>query len=140
MEPAARVLSESRILYDTGSAVRVLDNTMIDQSDVHLDVSQSVVVYFRFAGDDLAPIYALEQALTKAIADAGVGVYDGHEVALLDGDDAYLFMYGPDADTLFAAVRTTLDSVSLMRGAKAILRYGATDDETADQRHVVIWA
>ena len=72
----------------------------------------------------LRPVYALEQELTKVIAEAGVGVYDGHEIALLDGDDAYLFMYGPDADKLFAAVQPTLQG-----------------DEFAErgQGHVAIW-
>lgn len=77
---------------------------MVDQSDVQLEISQSVVVYFRCANDDIDPIHALGAALSKAIVDARVGVYDGHEVALLDGDDVYHFMYGPDADALFAAV------------------------------------
>ena len=86
------------------------------------------------------PVYALEQALTKAIADAGVGVYDGHEVALLDGDDAYLFMYGPDAERLFAAVQPTLEADALLQGAKVTLRYGSSDDETASERHVLIGA
>ncbi len=111
---------------------------MIDQSDVQLDVSQSVVVYFRCTGDDLAPVYALERTLTEVIADAGVGVYDGHEIALLDGDDAYLFMYGPDADKLFEAVQSTLQGDPLLKGAKATLRYGTPDDETVAERHIVI--
>jgi hypothetical protein len=111
---------------------------MIDQSDTEVDVSQSVVVYFRCDSTDLEPLYALENALTRAINDAAAGVYDGHEVALLDGDDAYLFMYGPDADHLFASVVPVLSAAALTRGAKATLRYGPLEDEAVGERYVVI--
>lgn len=100
---------------------------MIDQSAASLDNAQSVIVAFRCSSDDLEQVYALERQLTQAIVDAGAGVYDGHEVALLDGDDAYLFMYGPDAEKLFQSVQPILASASLLTGAMVTLRYGSPD-------------
>lgn len=41
-----------------------------------------------------------------------------------DGSDGFLYMYGPDADAAFGAVRSTLESVAFMRGARVKLRYG----------------
>ena len=89
----------------------------------------SVVVYFRMPGEDLTQLYALERQLTTALADAGAGTYDGHEIALLDGDDAYLFLVGPDADRLYDAAQPVLTGSSLLKGAEITLRYGSADDE-----------
>lgn len=68
----------------------------------------------------------LEQQLERAIAAARAGEFDGNEVAA-DGSDSYLYMYGPDADRLFAAVRATLEATEFMRGARVRLRYGPSD-------------
>ena len=97
---------------------------------------QSVVVYFRMPGEDLTQLYALEQQLATALTDAGAGVYDGHEVALLEGDDAYLFMTGPDADRLYEAALPVLAGSALLKGAEITLRYGSSDDEDAQLRHL----
>ena len=129
-----RILAESRTLYDTGFFIRVVDNTMNAQTEV----LHSVVVYFRFAGDDPAPLVEIGAALTTALANAGAGTYDGHEVALLDSDDAYLFLAGPDAERLFEATRPVLEGSELLKGAHVTLRYGEPDDEAATERLVVM--
>ena len=103
----------------------------------HSDANQSVVVYFRFAGGDLAPLYALEDPLATALEAAGAGTYDGHEIDLIDGDDAYLFMVGPDAERLFAAARPVLEGSPLLRGAAATLRFGSGED-AAGNRQVML--
>jgi hypothetical protein len=96
--------------------------------------TQSVVVYFRFDGDDETPVLALGQQLTAALAQSQAGVYDGHELALLDSDDGYLFMCGPDADILFEAVQPVLEASNLTRGGKATLRYGPPELDDVDER------
>ena len=101
-------------------------------------VVHTVVVYFRLAGNDLTPLYAVEEVLTTAISAAGAGEYDGHEVALLDTDDAYLFMLGPDAEKLFEAARPVLEASPLLRGAQVTLRFGDLDDEDAPERAFVL--
>lgn len=42
--------------------------------------------------------------------------------------DGTLFMYGPDADKLFAVVRPILEACSFMQGASVTLRYGPQVD------------
>jgi hypothetical protein len=83
----------------------------------------AVIVHFQYGSTDLARLFALEERLEQAIAEAGAGEFDGNEVAV-DGSDGYLYMYGPDADKLFAAVRATLERTDFMRGARVKLRYG----------------
>jgi hypothetical protein len=99
-------------------------------------IQHSVIVSFRLSDEDLRPLYALEQSLATALADAGVGDYDGHEMALIDRDDAYLFLVGPDADRLYEAAMPVLASAALLRGAQITLRYGAADDETVPSKIV----
>jgi hypothetical protein len=83
----------------------------------------AVLVRFAYGSTDLSRLFALEEQLERAIAAAAVGEYDGNEVAT-DGSDARLYMYGPDADALFAAVRPALEAAPFMRGAQVTLRYG----------------
>lgn len=87
----------------------------------------AVIVHFNYGSTDLQPLFALEDKLEAAIAAAGAGQYDGNEVAT-DGSDGYLYMYGPDADKLFAAVKPVLEASQFMRGATVTVRYGPPED------------
>lgn len=87
----------------------------------------AVIVHFRYGSKDLQPLFKLEEQLRTVIAKAGVGEYDGNEVAV-DGSNGYLYMYGPDADRLFETVKPILESASFMRGAKVKKRYGPPKD------------
>lgn len=83
----------------------------------------AVVVHFAYGSRDLAKIFALEDELEKAILEAGAGEFDGNELAT-DGSAGYLYMYGQNADRIFAVIKPILEKTSFMRGAKAKLRYG----------------
>lgn len=78
---------------------------------------------FHYGSRDLGPLHALEKDLGDAITRSGVGELDGDEIAA-GGSDVTLFAYGLDADRLFAAMRPTLESTALLRGAHVTLRYG----------------
>jgi hypothetical protein len=83
----------------------------------------AVLVYFVYGSTDLSALFSIEKELERVIAHAGVGELDGNEIAT-DGSDGTLFMYGPDADVLFAAIGPTLEAVPFMKGARVVLRYG----------------
>jgi hypothetical protein len=91
----------------------------------------AVIVHFRYAQADLQPLFNLEDQLQAAIAKAGVGEFDGNEIAV-DGGDGFLYMYGPDADKLFAVVKPILTSVGFMAGATVKLRYGPDRDDVLE--------
>ena len=82
----------------------------------------AVIVYFEYAADSLEPLYDLEEQLEAAIAAAGVGEFDGNEIAV-DLSDGSLYMYGPDADALFAVARPLLVGAGCLRNARVTLRY-----------------
>jgi hypothetical protein len=84
----------------------------------------AVIVHLRYGMTDLAPLHELEDRLVSAINNAGVGEFDGHEVAV-DGSDALLYMYGPNGDQLFAIVSPILKSSDYTKDAEVKIRYGS---------------
>lgn len=88
----------------------------------------AVIVKFDYGRTDLGPLFEVEEQLEQVIAAAGVGEYDGNEVAI-DGRDGVLYMYGPDADALFSAVQETLRASECLSNAVATLRYGPPADD-----------
>ena len=97
------------------------------KKEAHPVSEQAVIVRFEYGSTDLTRLFALEEQLEQAIRAAAVGEFDGNEVAA-DGSDGSLYMYGPDADALFAAVRPTLEATAFMSGARVTLRYGPPED------------
>jgi hypothetical protein len=88
----------------------------------------AVIVHFDYGSTDLDPLFELENELEEAIAAAGVGEYDGNEVAV-NGTDGFMYMYGPDADALFGVIRPILTRTNTVRNAVATLRYGPAADD-----------
>jgi hypothetical protein len=88
---------------------------------------QAVIIDFNYGSRDLSKLFELEDQLVAAISDANVGEYDGNQIAV-DGSDGTLYMYGPDADRLFEAVKPILEGTSFMKGAKVTRRYGPAED------------
>lgn len=99
-------------------------------------VEHAVIVHFEYGSTDLNPLFALERELEAAIAAAGAGELDGNEVAT-DGSDGFLYMYGPDGDALFAAVRPVLEACPFMRGARVRVRYGPPAEGVREVLHVL---
>jgi len=90
----------------------------------------AVIIAFRYGSTNLDRLFELEDQLVQAISEAGVGEYDGNEIAV-DGSDGTLFMYGPDADRLLQVVEPIVRACSFMKGAHVRRRYGGpgSDDE-----------
>jgi len=86
--------------------------------------AQAVIVHLQ--GNDieaaaLSELEALEDLLEHEISRQGVGEYDGNEIGQ---GEAWLFMYGPDADRLFSAIEPILRRSPLASRALVKLRYG----------------
>jgi hypothetical protein len=102
-------------------------------------MEQAVLVYLRlidhpFGSDrERAAIFDLEDMLRGAIDDQGAGLFDGEEFG---GGRCVLFMYGPDADRLFAVVEPILKAARFARGGFVIKRYGAAEDFSAVEARV----
>jgi hypothetical protein len=95
-------------------------------------IEQAVIAYFDYEGDDLKPLFALEDRLEAAIAEANVGEYDGHDIHV-DLTDGMLYMYGPDAEALFAVVRPILSSAACLRNVRVTVRFGPPEDGTPER-------
>lgn len=85
-----------------------------------------VKLRFPFSGTDLDPIFALEDALTEAINATAVGEFDGNDVGQ---GECILYMYGPDADALSAAIQPVIVAQrQMLAGGQMLLRYGPPED------------
>ena len=106
---------------------------------------QSVIVQFYGFGEkfwteerrQLDPLYALEDELIAVLDGTSLGELDGHEIAM-DGSDGTVFLYGPDADALFAAIEPVLKASPVTQGGNATLRYGPHDMPNVLEKYVAI--
>ncbi len=73
-------------------------------------------------------IHAMSDRMDDAIEAANAGEFDGDEFG---AGECTLFMYGPDADALFAAVEPILRADEIARGAKVVKRFGEASDPNA---------
>jgi hypothetical protein len=96
---------------------------------------QAVIVHFDYGRPDWAPFFVFEKELEDKVTASGAGDYDGNELEV-GGRDGSLYMYGPDADKLFAVVKPILQSSTLLKNVVVTLRYGAADDKNARERTV----
>jgi hypothetical protein len=87
------------------------------------------------SGEERDRLFALQDELIAAIEAAGAGELDGDEFG--EGE-CVLYMYGSDADRLFATVAPLLRTVPIRAGSYAIKRYGAADDLSAREVRVAV--
>lgn len=66
-------------------------------------------------------VSSLEDQLTQRIESAGVGELDGHESG---PEITTIYLYGRDAEVLFAAVEPVLSNYTLCQKAKVLIRRG----------------
>jgi hypothetical protein len=90
---------------------------------------QAVLIHFDPAhapGGKLSPeaLTDLEDKLADVIERRGLGEFDGHEFAL-DGAGATFYMYGPDAEKLFAGIEAILRKDPRCRNARVQIRRGS---------------
>lgn len=78
-------------------------------------------------------IHRLTSELERAIESADAGEFDGDEFG---AGACTLYMYGSDADRLFAAVESALRASPLARGGYAIKRYGEAADPSSREVRV----
>ena len=71
--------------------------------------------------DDELSLDEIEEPLTAVLDETGAGQFDGNEIG---PDGAMLYLYGADADVLFAAVEPILRAADLPAGSWVTKRYG----------------
>jgi len=102
-------------------------------------MEQAVIVHLLLGEDGLGSSGEREMAsdlaeeLEQAIGSASAGEYDGEEFG---GGRCIFYMYGPDADRLFAAIEPILRDSPMAKGGFAIKRYGEASDLNATEARV----
>jgi len=95
-----------------------------------------MMVHFDYYPKDRAQIRTLEHRLESAIKRAGVGEL-GETEFHIDGNDGYLYMYGPDPDGLYVVTAPILKSSRLMIGAEVTKHYGSRTTTFVIDRHAI---
>ncbi len=86
-------------------------------------------------GGEFGSFQHLADELAEAIEEAGVGEFDGDEF----GEGACVFyMYGPNADALFAAVEPILRKSPLAANGRVVKRYGTADDASVKEISILL--
>jgi hypothetical protein len=96
---------------------------------------EAVIVHFDYGKKDWSTFFQFEKELENAISAAAVGEYDGNELAV-DGSDGSMYIYGPDADKLFAFVRPRLLAATFLKNVIVTLRYGAVSDPSVRETKI----
>lgn len=101
------------------------------RTNVFLMEQQAVIVHLRLSDDgfgsdeDRSAIWTLEEEIENAVAEASAGELDGDEFGQ---GECVLFLYGPDADRVFAVIEPLLKSTRIASGGFAEKQYGDVSD------------
>ena len=76
-------------------------------------------------------LWTLEEQLIEILERDGIGVLDGNQVGRTE---TVLYLYGPDADALFAGIKPVLLPNSLCQNARVTVRYGGTGAPSREER------
>jgi hypothetical protein len=96
----------------------------------------AVIARFDYAAKNLDPLFSVEKQLEAAINAAGVGEFDGNEIAV-DLHDGFMYMYGPDAEALFAVARPILANAGCLRNTHVTLRFGPPTDGVRERQEIL---
>lgn len=108
-----------------GKASHVPEHAVI----VHLKLSNAAFG----TKEEMDAIHALSDRLEAKILEARAGEFDGDEFGQ---GECTLYMYGPNADLLFAAVEDEIRASPLSRGGWVIKRYGSAEDKEAKETRI----
>ena len=96
----------------------------VGPNPVSYDSSESVVVFLDGRGLDESvyqkyDLSTLEDLLIEQIEPSGIGELDGHETG--PGGTA-IYLYGPNAEELFASILPVLEAYPLCRNGRVVIR------------------
>lgn len=94
---------------------------------------QAVIINFKYTASDLDALHDLEDKLTEAIDEAGEGECDGHDITP-DLTEATIYLYGPDAEFLFAVAQQVIEPAVCVHDAVATIRLGPPEDGVPERQ------
>lgn len=106
-----------------GALVLVLSRRRDESASPGEPATEAVLVHLVGSGLDPDALAPFEDRLDETVRSTATGEFDGNEVAV-DGTGATLYLYGPSAERLYAAISRVLEAEPLSRGARVEIRAG----------------
>lgn len=108
-------------------------------SNTEQEAEQAVIITFLISDefpnkDEIKIIRTLEDKVESLVTEQNIGDYDGDGCG--DGECS-LFFYGKEAEKILEAIKPELEKFSI-KPIKVYLRFGAVDDDKAEEKTVVI--
>lgn len=134
----ARIVSEAQQRLSNGQKTEPgAGDPQLDPGTEPVTPEHAVILHLPLVGFDMEvaglSLRELEERIRGAIEANDAGEFDGD---LLGPEDATLYMYGPDVDSLFDAIKPVLEALPLPKGSQAVKRYGEAGDVRAKEIHV----
>ena len=88
----------------------------------------AVSIYFYYDKSQDVVYHELGKEFEKIMRVKKLGFYDGFEVGFTTSEGCY-FLFGPDAEAIFKALKPAIDACAVMRGARATLCFGQRQED-----------
>ena len=113
----------------TQTPIQQMSNRQTEEQAVIVHLAGSGLPDETYQDHDLA---TLEDRLIEVVARSESGEYDGNEFG--EGE-TILYLYGPNAETMFSAIEGTLRGFPLCQNARVLIRHGPPG---SPEREVII--
>ena len=120
-------MSRKHIFATLVCAALFADSTTVTAEQRPVPPGPVIMVHFDYYPKDRAQVHALEHRLESVIKRANAGELGESELHV-DGNDGYLYMYGPDPDRLYAVTSSIMKSSKLLKNAEVTKHYGSRDE------------
>ena len=110
---------------------RLFQKQPIREEALDASTQQAVLIHLPYEGDDFPPpggveaMHELQHELDAVLEAANAGEVDGDEFG---GGECTIYIYGPNADAIWAAIEPVLAQKTLFPGAFAIKQYDEDGD------------
>ena len=95
------------------------------------DIEHCMLLIFRPA-PSVDRLFEIEDLLIDLFRDGHVGEVDGNDISI-DGTESTIYVYGPDAKTLYATAQDLRGADAELNTCHVYLRFGNADDAQAPE-------
>lgn len=115
----------ANITTTMGFLDNIFDSKESGTTNKKQEAEHAVIVQFDYGKEGMDELYQLRDRLENIIEVEKLGEYDGHEMAM-DYSDGFLYMYGPNAESLFKGIQRYTGTDGIHEGCKSEIKIWTT--------------